>query len=128
MIRTPTNCPHCGQDRGFDSLGPITRKTSPPRLEDDGHIEKWERWDRMHCPECGKHFALLDKTVKIPHDENGGRKSMSEDARVGSDSMRVKCPNCGSVFETHGMGDFAACAGCDSQFSRFMNVVGADDE
>lgn len=69
--RTPTHCPHCGFDGGFDGMGSFTRKTATKRLGESGTVEKWEKWYRVHCPDCGEHFALLEKTVRIPYDENG---------------------------------------------------------
>lgn len=43
-------------------------------------------------------------------------------------SIHVQCTHCGHVFETHDVGDMAACERCDGKFSRFRNIVEPDDE
>lgn len=67
----PKACPHCGHDGAFDSKGPFSRKTATRRLDVDGKIEKLERWDHIHCPNCGNEFAMLDKQISKTFDVDG---------------------------------------------------------
>lgn len=70
-LRTPTHCPHCGYDGVFDGHGKFTRKLATSTLQGDGYVETHESWDKIRCPDCGNKFALLNKTVRIEHDEDG---------------------------------------------------------
>lgn len=62
---------------------------------------------------AGPNLRLQIETVaEQPALPDGGRQP---------DRMDVECPHCGHEFETHAVGDIAACPECDETFPRFQN-------
>lgn len=47
----------------------FTRETSTRRFDGSGKVDNWEKWYRVRCPDCGGHFAMLEKTVERHYDE-----------------------------------------------------------
>lgn len=66
-----TTCPNCDHDGALDGQGPFTRTRWTRTLEGDGRVECWEKWYRMHCPECGQTFATLEQSVRKKYDKEG---------------------------------------------------------
>jgi len=58
--RTPTHCPHCGFDGGFDGQGTIRRSYERTRSGVTSDVE--EQWFVYHCPECDERSAMLEAT------------------------------------------------------------------
>ncbi len=66
MSDHPAACPHCGQTGEFDALGTFARRVD--RLPHDAIEERFDRWSKFHCPDCGEVFALRYETVREGED------------------------------------------------------------
>lgn len=69
---TPQCCPHCSHDGAFDGLGTREERFRRTSFSDDGRteLEVVQKWDQIHCPNCGEQFAMCrESTVPIPEED-----------------------------------------------------------